>query len=113
MPARVWRSDARHIPRNKLRVSQDEDIDYVAFGPVFGTTSKDSPFDARGLEALARAAELAAPRPLIAIGGIQLSHLDALRRAGAAGFAVISALAAASDPTNAARDFISTWEEKS
>jgi len=95
----------------ELLTARDEDIDYVAFGPVFGTSSKEIEFDARGLEALARATRLAAPRPLIAIGGIQLAHLPDLRRAGVGGFAVISAVAGSPDPTTTARDFISKFAE--
>ena len=90
----------------QLEATRHEDVDYVAFGPVFGTTSKESEFDARGLEALARAVRLAAPRPLIAIGGIELRHLADLQRTGIGGFAVISAVVAAKDPCAAARDFI-------
>jgi thiamine-phosphate pyrophosphorylase len=89
----------------QLQAARTEDIDYVAFGPVFGTTSKDSEFSARGLEALALAAKLASPRPLIAIGGIQLSDLSDLRDSGAGGIAVISAIAGSRDPTRAARAF--------
>ena len=96
----------------QLEATRAEDIDYVAFGPVFGTTSKESEFDARGLEALERAVRLAAPRPLIAIGGIQLDHLADLRRAGAGGIAVISGVAGALDPTTAARDFIERFRHR-
>jgi thiamine-phosphate pyrophosphorylase len=97
--------------RAQLESARAEDIDYVAFGPVFGTTSKESEFDARGLEALAIAIRLAAPRPLIAIGGIQTSHLVDLRRIGVGGFAVISGIAAAKDPTAAARELMAGFEE--
>jgi len=84
--------------RAQLEATREEDVDYVAFGPVFGTTSKVSEYDARGLEALAEAVRLAAPRPLIAIGGIQSRHLAALREAGVGGLAVISVVATAPDP---------------
>lgn len=87
----------------QLEAAQKEAVDYVAFGPVFGTTSKESEFGARGLEALASAVRLAAPRPLIAIGGIQVGHLEALRRVGVGGFAVISGVAGADDPVAATR----------
>lgn len=97
-----------HTP-DQLEATRGEDVDYVAFGPVFGTTSKDSEFDERGLEALERAVELAAPRPIVAIGGIEVAHLDALRRAGVGGFAVISAVAGADDPVAAARDLMSAF----
>lgn len=95
--------------REQLEATQKEDVDYIAFGPVFGTTSKDSDYDARGLESLAEAVRLAAPRPLIAIGGIQAQHLEELREAGAGGFAVISVLAAADDPVSATRGLVASF----
>lgn len=97
-----------HTPE-QLAATRDEDVDYVAFGPVFGTTSKDSEYTERGLVALRRAVALAAPRPLVAIGGIQAIHLDDLREAGVAGFAVISVVAAASDAAEAARDLMARF----
>ena len=96
--------------RAQLEAARQEPVDYVAFGPVFGTTSKTSEFDARGLEALAVAVELASPRPLVAIGGIQLGHLDALRAVGVGGIAVISVVAGARDPIRAARELMAGFE---
>ena len=96
--------------RDQLVTVQSEDVDYVAFGPVFGTTSKDSDYDARGLERLAEAVELAAPRPLIAIGGIEARHLEALAEAGVGGFAVISVVADAEDPAETTRALVSGFE---
>jgi thiamine-phosphate pyrophosphorylase len=87
----------------QLEAAGREDVDYVAFGPVFGTTSKDSDYTARGLEALERAVALASPRPLVAIGGIGLAEAPAVRATGAAGIAVISVVAGSPDPAAAAR----------
>ena len=97
-----------HTPA-QLRATRDEDVDYVAFGPVFGTTSKDSEYDRRGLEALDEATALAAPRPLVAIGGIAAEHVAALREAGVAGFAVISVVAGAGDPVAATADLVARF----
>jgi thiamine-phosphate pyrophosphorylase len=49
---------------------------YVAYGPVFATTSKANPDPVVGLAALAEAARAAAAvhTPLVAIGGIDLAH---------------------------------------
>ncbi len=91
-----------HEP-SQWQAAAREPVDYVAFGPVFGTASKDSPYDARGIEALASAAREVAPLPMIAIGGIDIAQLPALREAGAAGFAVISAVTTALDPVEATR----------
>lgn len=95
---------------SQLEAARGEDVDYLAFGPVFGTTSKESEYAARGLDALEAACRISAPRPLIAIGGIEATHLAALRAAGAAGFAVISILADAADPAACARELISGFE---
>ncbi|MDP6978237.1 MAG: thiamine phosphate synthase [Myxococcota bacterium] len=82
----------------------EEDIDYLAYGPLFGTTSKDSPYSARGLEALREIASLAGALPVVAIGGIDAQNLDAVLAAGARGIAVISAIAGARAPPAAARE---------
>jgi thiamine-phosphate pyrophosphorylase len=87
----------------QARAACGEPVDYVAFGPVFGTTSKESAYEARGLAALAEAARLVAPRPCVAIGGIDLARAPEVVRAGAAAVCVISAVAGASDPEAAAR----------
>lgn len=86
----------------QVRESRARPIDYVAFGPVFGTGSKHSPFSARGAPVLAEAVKAAA-HPLVAIGGIGLAEVSAVARAGAAAAAVISAIAAAAEPASAAR----------
>lgn len=81
-----------------------EPVDYVAFGPVFGTTSKTTAYTARGLDQLARVAALVAPRPLVAIGGIDAGQIAEVIGAGAAGVAVVSAVAGAGDPVSAVRE---------
>ncbi len=86
-----------------------EPVDYVAFGPVFGTASKDSPYTPRGLEALGKAAAHVAPKPLVAIGGIGEAEAGAVATAGAAGFAVISAVAGATDPLEATRRLVEAF----
>jgi len=90
----------------QVRAAGVEPVDYVAFGPVFGTASKETPWEPRGLALLAEAARLAGPRPVLAIGGIDLAHAAECRRAGAAGVAVISAVAAAPDPEAATRALV-------
>ncbi len=86
----------------QVRESRDRPVDYIAFGPVFGTASKETRYVARGVEALANAVALAG-RPVVAIGGVTLENVGAIRRAGVHAFAVISAVAATSDPEKAIR----------
>jgi thiamine-phosphate pyrophosphorylase len=95
----------------QARRACQEPIDYLAFGPVFGTTSKQSAYDARGLAALGEIAALAGSRPLVAIGGIGLDRVAEVVRAGAAAAAVISAVAAAKDPVAATRALVTAIEE--
>jgi len=87
----------------QARVACGEPVDYVAFGPLFGTTSKHSEYEARGLDALAEVVRIVAPRPVVAIGGIDATRAADVVRAGAAAVCVISAVAGARDPEAAAR----------
>lgn len=83
-----------------VRQSHERPVDYLGFGPVYGTHSKESPYSPRGLEQLGEAVALAG-RPLVAIGGISLATIEAIASAGAAAAAVISAIADAADPAQA------------
>lgn len=94
----------------QARAALEEDVDYVAYGPVFGTTSKQSEYDARGLAALAEVVTIVAPLPVVAIGGIRESQLPAVVRVGARAAAVISAVAASDDPTATTRELVRVWE---
>ncbi|MBK7583011.1 MAG: thiamine phosphate synthase [Myxococcales bacterium] len=85
--------------------------DYVAFGPVFPTSSKQDPDPVVGLDGLGRASVRARARgvPLVAIGGIELARAPAIAARAELG-AVISALmpegdAALSTVTARAREF--------
>jgi thiamine-phosphate pyrophosphorylase len=86
-----------------------EPIDYVAYGPLFGTASKETGYEARGLAALREIASHCAPLPLVAIGGIDASNCARARAAGAHGIAVISAIANAADPVAAVRELVAAF----
>lgn len=85
-----------------LEAALAEGVDYVGFGPVYGTTTRVGALPARGLPALA-AVCAAAPCPVVAIGGITLTRLPEVQAAGAPCWALISALFAAAEPLGAAR----------
>jgi len=95
----------------QARRAAAEPIDYLAFGPVFGTRSKDSEYDARGLEALAQVFALAGELPVVAIGGIDEERIAAVGALGA-GAAVISAVADAGDAQAATRRLAERLAEK-
>ncbi|MEQ9324024.1 MAG: thiamine phosphate synthase [Polyangiaceae bacterium] len=73
--------------------------DYLAFGPVFGTRSKENPEPTLGIERLARLVASTRERfagPIVAIGGIDGDNLDQVR-AHVDAIAMISALLPAAD----------------
>src|SRR5271170_6934289 len=65
--------------------------DYLAVGPVFGTSSKQNPDPVVGIDGVRRARALT-KKPLVAIGGITLDNCEAVIDAGADSVAVISSL---------------------
>ena len=75
-----------------------EPVSYIAVGPVFGTRSKDTGYDAVGLDMVRQAARRAGQVPVVAIGGITLDTAASVLDAGAASVAVISDLLATGDP---------------
>jgi thiamine-phosphate pyrophosphorylase len=72
------------------------DADYVAFGPIFRTSSKPDHEPIVGLEGLRRVRPLTR-LPLFAIGGITPENVSSVITAGADGVAVISAILDAPD----------------
>jgi thiamine-phosphate pyrophosphorylase len=76
---------------SQLRAAADEPADYLALGPIFGTSSKKNPDPAVGLENLRRLRPLTL-RPLVAIGGITRANADRALAAGADSVAVIGDL---------------------
>jgi thiamine-phosphate pyrophosphorylase len=71
-----------------------ERISYMAIGPVFGTGTKDTGYEAIGLGVVTRAAGAASAQGLstVAIGGITLDNAVSVIEAGAASVAVITDL---------------------
>jgi thiamine-phosphate pyrophosphorylase len=80
--------------------------DYIAFGPVFPTHSKENPDPVVGLDLL-REARKHTRKPLVAIGGITLERAADTFRAGADSLAVARDLIVSSDPAQRAREFLS------
>jgi len=84
-------------------------IDYLGVGVIRATSTKPDHPRPLGIDGFG---ELAAstPLPCVAIGGIGLDDVTALRRAGAAGVAVVSLVSEADDPAAIVRDLRSAWE---
>jgi thiamine-phosphate pyrophosphorylase len=85
-----------------------EPVSYLAIGPVFGTATKVTGYDAIGLGAVAMAAAAArgAGLPLVAIGGITLETAPSVLEAGATSVAVIGDLLATGDPEARTRAYL-------
>ncbi|ROQ63944.1 thiamine-phosphate pyrophosphorylase [Rathayibacter sp. PhB152] len=84
-------------------------VDYLGVGVIRATATKPDhpvPLGIDGFAALAAAT----PLPCVAIGGVTAGDAAALRAAGAAGLAIVSAICAADDPESAARAFRAEWD---
>ena len=80
------------------------DATYVAVGPVYGTTTKETGYTARGLDLVRYAADRG--KPVVAIGGITLERAASVLEAGATGLAVITDLLSGGDPGARTRELI-------
>ena len=74
--------------------------DYIGFGPVFQTTTKEHPDPVVGVEGL-REVRRSIRIPIVAIGGITAKNAADVRAAGADCCAVVSAVLSAPDPATA------------
>ncbi len=75
----------------QLVAAASEPADYLALGPIFGTSSKLNPDPVVGVEGFRRLRPLTA-RPLVAIGGITRANARDVLAAGADSLAVIGDL---------------------
>lgn len=75
----------------QLRAASFEPVDYLALGPIFGTSTKANPDPMVGLEELRRLRPLT-HLPLVAIGGITRANARGVIEAGADSVAVIGDL---------------------
>ena len=85
-------------------------VDYIAVGPIFGTTTKDTGYRDVGIAFVPEAADILrlaeCATPLVAIGGITLERAPEVIRAGAASVAVISDLLSTGNPEARVREYL-------
>lgn len=91
----------------QIEAAMQSPISYVAIGPVFATSTKDTGYRAVGYEAVMRAAGRARESavPVVAIGGITLETAPRVIAAGAASVAVITDLVVG-DPEARVRQYL-------
>ena len=70
--------------------------DYIGFGPMFGTTTKDTGLTARGI-AMLKQIRAAVNVPIVAIGGVNEQNVTQVWQAGADSAAIISDILSAED----------------
>jgi len=100
-PGRILGASTHNL--DQLREADAGPADYIAFGPVFKTSSKQNPDPLVGLDGI-RAARAATKKPLVAIGGITRANARSVIDAGADSVAVIADLL--NSPSKVAEEFL-------
>lgn len=104
LPPGKWVGCSTHS-LSQVREADRSSADYIGFGPIFATRSKEKPDPVVGLEGLSEARK-ATSKPLVAIGGITLENARSVLEAGADSVAVIGDVLQAADIGARARDFL-------
>jgi thiamine-phosphate pyrophosphorylase len=87
------------------------DVDYIAIGPIFDTSTKTNPDPVLGLKAL-RAIRQSVNKPLVAIGGITVARARSVVDSGADSVAVISDLFATGDIAARTHQYIDLFNDE-
>ena len=90
-----------HAPAQAAEADADDDVDYLAVGPVHATPTKPGR-PAAGLHYVAHAASTVA-KPWFAIGGLDAGNVHEVVERGATRIVVVRAITEADDPEAAAR----------
>lgn len=80
--------------------------DYIGFGPIFGTNTKETGYSPRGLSMLCEIRKTV-KIPIVAIGGITENNVTQVWEAGAGAAAIISDIMGASDVEKKVRKILS------
>lgn len=92
-------------------VARARGADYVTLGPFGQTQSKPGYMPTMGPDAMEKAATLGAP--VLALGGVDETNVRELRRAGAAGFAMMGGVMRSEDPERLVRRMLQIWAGES
>ena len=98
-----------HSPE-QVAGAEVDGADYLAFGPIFATRSKDQPDPTVGIAGL-KAIRALTRKPLVAIGGITRDNAFTCRNAGADSVAVIADLYPEPCTKVTLRDRMGEWRE--
>lgn len=93
-----------HSTDDVIRAESDG-ADFAVLGPIYETPSKrqyGEPIGLHALEAVGRHCRI----PVFAIGGVTVARVEEVRKAGAYGVAVVSAILSAASAESATRQFL-------
>jgi thiamine-phosphate pyrophosphorylase len=90
-----------HTVEEAIQV-ESQGADYIILGPIYATPSKQMFGPPLGIHTLEKACRLVRI-PIIGIGGVTAARAQQMRRAGAFGVAVITAILGATDVESATR----------
>lgn len=82
---------------DQARAAERDGADYIGFGPMFGTRTKATGYEARGPEMLQQIRR-AVTLPIVAIGGITEDNVQEVWQAGADSVAIIGDVLHDNDP---------------
>jgi len=85
--------------------AESQGADYIVFGPVYETPSKQMFGPPLGIDTLEKACRLVRI-PIMGIGGVTAARAREMRQAGAFGVAVITAILSAADVESATRELL-------
>ena len=83
---------------------------YIACGPIFQTRVKKMPWLPQGIRNLSYWVRIL-PKPLVAIGGINLSNLESVKKTGVEIISLINGISSAVSPQQAFLTYKERWEE--
>ncbi|WP_054861634.1 thiamine phosphate synthase [Gracilibacillus sp. JCM 18860] len=86
--------------------AKEDGADYIGVGPpIYGTNTKEDAKQPIGENGLRNIREQVGDLPIVAIGGIKLGHIFGLRKAGADGVSIITAISRSKKPKEMAHLF--------
>ena len=83
---------------------------YIACGPIFQTRVKKMPWLPQGIRNLSYWVRIL-PKPLVAIGGINLNNLESVKKTGVEIISLINGISGAVSPQQAFLTYKERWEE--
>ncbi len=85
----------------ELKNANEDDVDYIAYGPIFPTEAKKYFLGTKDIKEVLKIAK----KPVVFIGGINLSNLDEILKQGAKNIAMIRGIIRAEDIIGRVRNF--------